>query len=1263
MKKEYVDELASRLIEQIKSNTAPWQKPWQPGVPNASLPINVVTAKPYNGMNLINLMSKAEYQGYDDPRWMTYKQAQGLGGQVKKGEKGTSIHYWKFFDEKVIKDENNKPVLDEHGKPKKIRIQLERPQVFFATVFNANQVDGLPPLTHTIPVKEEWERHQQAEQILNASGVPIRHLSGDKAYYSPGLDRITMPERQQFDSGDKYYATALHELGHATGHPSRLNRDLTGGFGSESYAKEELRAEIASMMIGQELQIGHDPGQHVAYLQSWVKVLENDPKEIFRAARDAEQITKFVMALQQQQEQTQTEDQSILSLTKIDQSYQSVDNLALTSPLQAWQLLEQAAKSRGYTAKLNIEENPDNIALSKIEVNYFNDSGILPFSNTIGGNGFVRAIENNQILPYNTNIAEVIGPILIDMIDRHENRLKPVNPVDTSLLDEFATHKASYPGLSNPLDSWNHISQYAQNMGYSADVSRNPDTSEGASPYLIEYYDQDRKTGVQSLMEVDGKVLTQFDQVRTQGTGYTSDEVWQQDSLRAALQKDFDQKITQLAKVPNDERNQSLLAGLTTLAEFDKQGEFYQSENAPYRQSILDNLIRENFDNPKFTGISLPHTDGGHILVEKSAQAAGQWQVTIFDSAGEPIRDNGTQDKREALETFFSGVHIEASVTGLAKREKIYLDVPYHEKNEVKGLGAKWDKKEKAWYIMSDQNNVSFNKWIASDNKPEATSTINPEPSQASSQKVYLTVPFADKESVKALGAKWDRKEKAWYIAADTSQEPFSKWLPGDTDNTLLITVPVLPVELKENTSEHNVFLAVPYEERDAAKECGARWDNEQKLWYAPEGTDLTPLQNWLPENQPYTDHHVHMDLPHQQVADPRVEFAAALREAGLVIEGEPQMDGKLQRVRVEGDTSSELSGAYKGHLDGRPAGYIKNFRTGLEQKWKSTGKLDGAVNTARLRAEAAQRRQNNATQQEHLYEQVAEKAELIMDFAEPCITHRYLQEKDVLPHGLKIVPEGNQQLADKGILIGNDWKQSKELREAHPDAIVLTKGDLIVPAYDAQGKLWTMQTIGHNGFKSFLKDGKKSGNFFLLGQPEPGKPIIAAEGFATAATLREVTNQVVAVAFDSGNLNAVAMTLREQYEPGKLYIAADNDHVKEAERRAAGHTHNLNVGIEKAQQAARANQGFVLTPKFKADDKGTDWNDLKRSQGVEVVKTQLRQALAIAQLQENKAKVVEHSIAATQQQVESNSVEPETLVKKLIRHPEQKQNRGLRLS
>ena len=239
----------------------------------------------------------------------------------------------------------------------------------------------------------------------------------------------------------------------------------------------------------------------------------------------------------------------------------------------------------------------------------------------------------------------------------------------------------------------------------------------------------------------------------------------------------------------------------------------------------------------------------------------------------------------------------------------------------------------------------------------------------------------------------------------------------------------------------------------------------------------------------------------------------------------------------------------------------------------------------------------------------------------------------------------------------------SKELREAHPDAIVLTKGDLIVPAYDAQGKLWTMQTIGHNGFKSFLKDGKKSGNFFLLGQPEPGKPIIAAEGFATAATLREVTNQVVAVAFDSGNLNAVAMTLREQYEPGKLYIAADNDHVKEAERRAAGHTHNLNVGIEKAQQAARANQGFVLTPKFKADDKGTDWNDLKRSQGVEVVKTQLRQALAIAQLQENKAKVVEHSIAATQQQVESNSVEPETLVKKLIRHPEQKQNRGLRLS
>jgi len=296
MKKEYIDEVAAKLIEQLRQGTAAWQKPWVPG--ELRLPYNPTTGKEYRGFNTIWL----ESQGYADPRWMTYKQASGEGAQVKKGEKGSHIVYWKFHDERPLKDESGRPVLDDKGAPKTIMVELERPRSFTAVVFNAEQIDGLPPL-EAKPRIDEHERHTRAESILSNSGAKIEHRPGDRAFYRPATDSITLPEMSQFHTADGYYATALHELGHWTGHPSRLDRDLANPFGSEAYAREELRAEIASLMIGERLDIGHDPGQHAAYVGSWIKVLQDDPREIFRAASDAEKIAGFVMAFEQEKTQ------------------------------------------------------------------------------------------------------------------------------------------------------------------------------------------------------------------------------------------------------------------------------------------------------------------------------------------------------------------------------------------------------------------------------------------------------------------------------------------------------------------------------------------------------------------------------------------------------------------------------------------------------------------------------------------------------------------------------------------------------------------------------------------------------------------------------------------------------------------------------------------------------------------------------------------------------------------------------------------------
>ena len=169
------------------------------------------------------------------------------------------------------------------------------------TVFNGEQIDGLPPApTRTV---EEWQRHQRAEAIMSGSGARIEHQAGNKAYYQPSTDKIVMPERGQFPAADGYYSTALHELGHWSGAPNRLDRDLAHPFGSEGYAREELRAEIASLIVGTEIGVGHDPSRHVAYVGSWIKALENDPQEIFRAAADAEKIAAMLRGFERTQEQ------------------------------------------------------------------------------------------------------------------------------------------------------------------------------------------------------------------------------------------------------------------------------------------------------------------------------------------------------------------------------------------------------------------------------------------------------------------------------------------------------------------------------------------------------------------------------------------------------------------------------------------------------------------------------------------------------------------------------------------------------------------------------------------------------------------------------------------------------------------------------------------------------------------------------------------------------------------------------------------------
>lgn len=301
-KKPYHQQVAEEIIEALENGTAPWMKPWEPGeIPGA--PVNAATGKQYRGINHLRLFL-LQMKMDNDPRWCTYKQAQSLGAQVKKGSKGTSVQYWIFNEKQEVKDETGKPIMDETGKPKTEMVRLDRPKVVVSTVFHSSQIENLPPLRPREPLPE-WERHQQAEKLLKESGATILNDQSDRAFYRLSSDEIHLPKREQFPTPDKYYATAFHELGHWTGHESRLNRDMGHPFNSGMYAREELRAEIASYMVGTELDIGHDPGQHYSYIQSWIEELRKDPREIIRASQDAERIKEYVMGRGKEM-QTQT---------------------------------------------------------------------------------------------------------------------------------------------------------------------------------------------------------------------------------------------------------------------------------------------------------------------------------------------------------------------------------------------------------------------------------------------------------------------------------------------------------------------------------------------------------------------------------------------------------------------------------------------------------------------------------------------------------------------------------------------------------------------------------------------------------------------------------------------------------------------------------------------------------------------------------------------------------------------------------------------
>ena len=985
-KKSFAQVVADKLIAQLEQGVAPWQRPWESAPPGSTFPMNPTTGKRYKGINALYLMA----QEYPDQRWMTYKQAAAAGAQVRKGEHGTPVQYWKFTEEQTRRDEHGQPVLDADGNPEKVTVTLERPRVFFATVFNAEQIDGLPPLERK-PV--EWEAMERAEYILKASGVDIYHALQDRAFYRPATDSIHLPDRGQFESADRYYATALHELGHATGHESRLGRDLSHPFGSEGYAKEELRAEIASLMLGDELGIGHDPGQHAAYVGSWIKALKEDPLEIFRAAADAEKIQDLVLGFEQQQ---------IHELTQEQRQTLTVSDLTV----EQYQAMHAADDA------------------------------------------------------YQRELIRVYG-----------------------------------------------------------------EDNAGDARYRNTYED----------------------------------------------------------------------------AELQKAADAYRAASETWRTAVGD--------------------------ARKSL--AGNAQEDIKMEA--PMSDINPR----SATTENSAIDYEvAARRARAEEERIKADPNSSEDDILAAREAR--KTAEAVAVLNDpdmQRRIAEQEKELESPQAESASQMNAVPSgrtstegQKSLERLYINVPFKQKDEAKALGARWDRQEQSWYVPAGIDLEPFAKWMQGpDAGEARTVDKPQ-PASARQ-------YLAVPYGDRNAAKAAGALWDKRANSWYVGPSADMVKLQRWLPENVP---------VQQGPAMSPSDEFAEALRAVGCVVTGQhPIMDGQRHRIAVEGDKKGEHSGFYVAHVDGHPAGYLKNNRTGAEMKWKSKGYALDPQEKAKMQAEAGEKLRLREAEQVARRAVVTEAIRGLLAVAQEAPReHTYLESKQARPDGLRVVPSDASGLPeDSMILIGRNWKESKELREMHPDKLVFTAGDLLLPAQDINGQVVSVQSIQANGAKRFAKDSAKLETFHVVGGDglaalEAAPVLIIGEGYATADTLSQVMDLPVVTAFDSGNLPQVAKLLRERFPDKPIIIAGDDD-------LAVMQAHGNNPGREKAEEAAKAVNGHVVFPIFAPGEQSespkafTDFNDLavKSSLGAEAVERQVR--AVVDTVVEKHRQAIEHERATRQEQVQ----------------------------
>ena len=1239
-KPTYEEKIASEIIQALEDGTAPWVKPWKGESLSKMAPFNPTTGKQYNGINFVNLSLKTMTTG--DPRWMTYKQAKAFGGQVKKGESGTTIQYWKFNEQIDKVDEAGNKVLDAAGKPVKINVRLENPKVFYATVFNGSQINDLPPLQEQLDSKElltDFAPNEAAEKILANSGAVIHHKDGNRAFYASRLDEITLPHKEQFNSESEYYATALHELGHWTGHESRLNRKMGNSFGSELYAKEELRAEIASFMLSSQIGIDFDPSNHHAYINSWVQVLEDTPREIFKACSDAGKITSFITNLQEQSLTKETNHQAGVNEYE-HMTLQEVEELIVAQQIgmaQAGGMISNPEVQKEIESELQV------LLDAKVKIKAQNLIDKLMY----GGMDITKIdfIEAEELIktfgsiqeqsPYGSTHTELdLGPagkvMLVQRDDNGEVHTSAALRADWT--NDFFTNKET-TGMSKIITDKNQM--IALNKNYLLIEVRKELNSGVRGAELSEYIKPLAMSSTCPIKEVTDTLYWVNSSLHKRGNEGGSVLNTLQ-TLATTLESIYESRTTP----------QTLEAALENTLE---QGNPYDLEDG---YVIMENFVGDAPENKKSEGLYLFAVDENDLRLKPESPISHEEARAMIQNHFNPNSENFTvlnEFKTQISSIKESETKIgDTSLSSLSKEELIEkIDIYFKEvsslENQSQELSylasvnekdyvrdfqkeniiemqlrkaqqdfkklvdyAEYTSSEKieidaTVYLLRDEimNNISLDldhvvndmnaifEGLIKGSLDEKGNVVSDSINEATLKDIRNAIIYGQDEILQDKLTEHNiavisntvelLKEVENKIESELMKEPTYEKQIMENHQKLKERDKAMDSKQKTQTFTEKTYLAVPYKEKDLAKKAGAKWDVEKKTWYAPEGSSMDALKDWTIDNQEIKQM---IGNSAGDTQDAISEFKEALEAQGLIIDGDPIMDGELRRVRVEGDKGAKKSGAYVGYSDGYPAGMIQNYKTNYKENWKSTnGDFSNQLTPEQIAAQKSlneAKKAERAKEVEQEQEEVSQKVSLEFKEALPAdITHPYLVKKEVKPHGLKMDNRSN----------------------------------LVMPLKDINGKHWTSQKINTN-FKGFEKGGKKEGCFYIVGADKPSdlKEVIIVEGFATGATIHEATDKPVVVAVDSGNLSHVAEAFHSKYPDKPILIAGDDDIQQEMKSPP-----KPNGGKIKSNEAAQKVNGLTVLPKFTSEEieKGaTDFNDLATSRGKNVVKTQINTAL-----------------------------------------------------